>query len=258
MCIQLLFQQLSHWSISTTTNHKIWWRLYQPFAGTHPLSVSDGFTRLLLTPSGHIIPLWLHYQKLSLNILDSVLENYLFALLVTIYPCYLYLPAIQYTYNQAVKQIPLKLQTCLFVPSLPIMYTFFQSCFMPGIYSLCLSSIMVNDNGQKSRLKDTHSPCSINLLILHSTAHLNSPQYLCILYGWLTIQQHSYLEQLQSLHLATPSLCFRVVKISFYIIDFIFFLYWLQDSFPTVSKVTLPRFDKLKCEIACVVQETNP
>ena len=123
-------------------------------------------------------------SKLSLNILDSVLENYLFALLVTIYPCYLYLPAIQYIYNQTVKQIPLKLQACLFVPSLPILYTFFQgNCFMPGIYSLCLSSIMVNDNGQKSRLKDTHSPCSINLLILHSTAHLNSPQYLCILYG---------------------------------------------------------------------------
>ena len=100
---------------------------------------------------------------------------------------------------------------------------------------------------------------TVSFLISHGCkAHLNSPQYLCILYGWLTIQQHSYLEQLQSLHLATPSLCFRVVEISFYIIDFIFFLYWLQDSFPTVSKVTLPRFDKLKCETACVVQETNP
>ena len=123
------------------------------------------YMTIYLTPSSHLIPLWLHYQKLSLNILDSMLENYLFTLLVTLYPCYLYLPAMQYTYNRAVKQIPLKLQTCLFVPSLPILYTFFQrKCFMPGIYSLCLSSIMVNDNEQKSRFKD------ISIITLHAVS----------------------------------------------------------------------------------------
>ena len=74
------------------------------------------------------------------------------------------IPAIQYN-NQAVKQIPLKLQTCLFVPSLLILYIFFQgNCFMPGIYSLCLSSIMVNDNGQQRRLKD------MSILTLHAVS----------------------------------------------------------------------------------------
>ena len=105
------------------------------------------------------------------NIFNTIFEyiglcagKFFFWCCQSLYTCHLYLPAIQYN-NWAVKQIPLKLQTCLFVPSLPILYIFFQeNCFMPGIYFLCLSSIMVNNNGQQRRLKD------ISILTLHAVS----------------------------------------------------------------------------------------
>ena len=89
-------------------------------------------------------------------------------------------------------------------------------------------------NLPRFRVTEVVTLCNTDLLIEDSTGLVNSPIYLYTLSEWLKTQLHFYFELLQSLSLPMQASCFRVAKISFYIVTSLFTYWHFKISFPTV------------------------